>query len=137
MWEEAYDSLIDYTIQFIHLPFTNPLVTAARYYGMLYVSPVIYLLMFLYIINPDAIKRIAYLYVGKMILNLFRQINGYKEGKYIKIWDKEKNLEDNYFLVKFLKEVEGEDLSVNDIIQFLTKSYELVVETERRGAVSD
>lgn len=40
-------------------------------------------------LNEDALYR---LYVGKNILNQFRQDHGYKEGHYIKIWN---GLEDN------------------------------------------
>jgi dimeric dUTPase (all-alpha-NTP-PPase superfamily) len=41
------------------------------------------------------------LYVGKNILNQFRQDHGYKEGSYIKIWDGE---EDNAAMQKMLDE---------------------------------
>lgn len=39
-------------------------------------------------------------YIGKNLLNHFRQENGYKEGTYIKMWDTDK--EDNDFLQEFL-----------------------------------
>ncbi|MFC5473711.1 dUTP diphosphatase [Paraherbaspirillum soli] len=41
-------------------------------------------------------------YVGKNVLNLFRQDNGYKEGTYLKIWPQTgaDSLEDNQVLVK-------------------------------------
>ncbi len=39
------------------------------------------------------------LYVGKNILNKFRQDNGYKDGSYIKIWD---NKEDNVVMQNIL-----------------------------------
>ena len=41
------------------------------------------------------------LYVGKNILNKFRQEHGYKEGTYIKIWNKE---EDNVLMQRILNE---------------------------------
>jgi len=41
------------------------------------------------------------LYVGKNILNKFRQEHGYKEGTYIKIWNKE---EDNVVMQRILNE---------------------------------
>lgn len=41
------------------------------------------------------------LYVGKNILNQFRQDNGYKEGSYIKVWDGE---EDNVIMKKMWEE---------------------------------
>jgi len=42
-------------------------------------------------------KDVYLLYIAKNVLNEFRQENGYKTGKYIKIWDKEGN-EDNDYL---------------------------------------
>lgn len=48
-------------------------------------------------------------YIGKNVLNQFRQANGYKEGTYIKDWATPKehddglNMEDNVVLVKILK----------------------------------
>ncbi len=41
------------------------------------------------------------LYIGKNILNKFRQEHGYKEGTYIKIWNKE---EDNVVMQRVLNE---------------------------------
>jgi hypothetical protein len=38
------------------------------------------------------LEQLYRLYVGKNILNQFRQDHGYKDGSYIKIWD---GLEDN------------------------------------------
>ena len=43
------------------------------------------------------------LYVGKSVLNEFRQNNGYKEGTYIKIWD---GNEDNEVLTSILDHTE-------------------------------
>jgi dimeric dUTPase (all-alpha-NTP-PPase superfamily) len=50
-------------------------------------------------LNLDALYK---LYVGKNILNQFRQDHGYKEGNYIKIWNGE---EDNVTMQKILDEV--------------------------------
>lgn len=47
-------------------------------------------------------------YVGKNVLNFFRQDNGYKDGTYIKIWH---GREDNEHLVDVLDEL---DISLND-----------------------
>ncbi|SHO81367.1 Dimeric dUTPase [hydrothermal vent metagenome] len=52
-------------------------------------------------LNLDSIYK---LYVGKNILNVFRQNNGYKDGTYVKIWN---GREDN--------EVMSEILNSNDI----------------------
>ncbi len=43
-------------------------------------------------------------YVGKNVLNFFRQDHGYKDGSYIKIWDGE---EDNVHLMAVLKELDA------------------------------
>jgi len=48
-------------------------------------------------LDLDALYR---LYVGKNILNRFRQDHGYKEGSYIKIWD---GLEDNVVMQRLLE----------------------------------
>lgn len=52
------------------------------------------------------IKKLFALYYGKNYLNTFRQINGYKEGTYNKIWKVSKNesYEDNYFMYNFVLE---------------------------------
>lgn len=44
-------------------------------------------------------------YVGKNMLNRFRQDNGYKTGTYIKVW---KGLEDNEVLIKVLQSTDTE-----------------------------
>ena len=49
-------------------------------------------------LNLDALYK---LYVGKNILNKFRQDHGYKEGTYIKIWNGE---EDNVTMQRVLEE---------------------------------
>ena len=48
-------------------------------------------------LNLDALYT---LYVGKNILNKFRQDHGYKEGSYIKIWNGE---EDNVIMQRLLE----------------------------------
>lgn len=48
-------------------------------------------------------------YIGKNALNAFRANNGYKEGTYVKIWGGngvDTFLEDNYFLMEYLKTVD-------------------------------
>lgn len=45
-------------------------------------------------------------YVGKNVLNFFRQDHGYKAGSYIKIWDKR---EDNEHLVEVMKSLDSND----------------------------
>lgn len=43
-------------------------------------------------------------YVGKNVLNFFRQDHGYKDGSYIKVWDGE---EDNVHLMALLKQLDA------------------------------
>jgi dimeric dUTPase (all-alpha-NTP-PPase superfamily) len=65
-------------------------------------------------------------YVGKNVLNMFRQDHGYKAGTYIKIWN---GREDNEHLVEVLGTV---DLNIGDVrdslYQSLKARYILVVE---------
>lgn len=58
------------------------------------------------------------LYVGKNILNQFRQDNGYKEGTYIKVWD---GSEDNV-VMKRIWEKNG-DIKPDMLYKELTKAY--------------
>ncbi len=50
-------------------------------------------------------------YVGKNVLNVFRQDHGYKAGTYIKVWD---GREDNEHLVEVLEIVDLESPDVRD-----------------------
>jgi dimeric dUTPase (all-alpha-NTP-PPase superfamily) len=58
------------------------------------------------------------LYVGKNILNQFRQDNGYKEGTYIKIWDGD---EDNVVMQNIFKE--QPDIKPDALYRELAKLY--------------
>ncbi|EDZ61921.1 dUTPase [Sulfurimonas gotlandica GD1] len=58
------------------------------------------------------------LYVGKNILNQFRQDNGYKDGSYIKVWD---GTEDNV-IMKHIWEENG-DIQPDVLYKELTKLY--------------
>lgn len=58
-------------------------------------------------------------YVGKNVLNFFRQDHGYKDGSYVKLWD---GREDNEHLVEIL---EGLDKSAAD---FATQLYDALEE---------
>ncbi len=58
------------------------------------------------------------LYVGKNILNQFRQDNGYKDGSYIKIWAGE---EDNVVMKRVWEE--NENLKPDALYKELTKLY--------------
>jgi len=58
------------------------------------------------------------LYIGKNILNKFRQDHGYKEGTYIKIWNR---LEDNVVMQNIL--TENSNISPDNLYRKLQKSY--------------
>ena len=61
-------------------------------------------------------------YLGKNALNIFRQLNGYKEGSYLKYWSN--NKEDNHFLVKVLVAIQHQkNLSERLIMSELAAIY--------------
>ena len=65
-------------------------------------------------LNLDALYK---LYVGKNILNKFRQDHGYKEGTYIKIWNGE---EDNVTMQSIL---EDDNITPEGLYEALEKAY--------------
>jgi len=65
-------------------------------------------------LNLDALYK---LYVGKNILNKFRQDHGYKEGSYIKIWNGE---EDNVTMQSIL---EDDNITPEGLYASLKKAY--------------
>ena len=72
-------------------------------------------------LNMEGLYR---LYVGKNILNQFRQDNGYKEGSYIKIWAGE---EDNV-VMKRIWEENGGDLKPEALYRELARYYHQMTE---------
>ncbi len=58
------------------------------------------------------------LYIGKNILNKFRQDNGYKDGSYIKIWD---GKEDNVVMQSLLNKQKS--IKPDELYQELKKAY--------------
>ncbi|NNL06321.1 MAG: dUTP diphosphatase [Gammaproteobacteria bacterium] len=62
------------------------------------------------------------IYVGKNVLNMFRQDNGYKEGHYIKMW--QDGREDNEHLADILHSLDSDSTSFkNDIYRALQQAY--------------
>ncbi len=59
-------------------------------------------------------------YIGKNVLNEFRQKHGYKEGTYNKIWNGE---EDNVFLFDILDFTKIDEMSYNKIYSELENTY--------------
>ena len=66
-------------------------------------------------LNLESLYR---LYVGKNILNQFRQDNGYKDGSYIKVWNGE---EDNVVMKRIWEE--NGDIKPDLLYKELTKAY--------------
>ena len=66
-------------------------------------------------LNLETLYR---LYVGKNILNQFRQDHGYKDGSYIKVWNGE---EDNVVMKRIWEE--NGDISPDVLFKELTKAY--------------
>lgn len=66
-------------------------------------------------LNLDALYT---LYIGKNILNKFRQDHGYKEGSYIKIWDGE---EDNVIMQRLLDE--NDNVTPEELYKTLKEFY--------------
>jgi dimeric dUTPase (all-alpha-NTP-PPase superfamily) len=50
-------------------------------------------------------------YVGKNVLNFFRQDNGYKDGSYIKVWN---GREDNEHLVDVVNDLDSDSVTFRD-----------------------
>jgi dimeric dUTPase (all-alpha-NTP-PPase superfamily) len=64
------------------------------------------------------------LYIGKNVLNFFRQDNGYKEGTYMKIW---LGLEDNVRLNRLLEETDPtSETFADDLYDALERTYESI-----------
>jgi dimeric dUTPase (all-alpha-NTP-PPase superfamily) len=60
-------------------------------------------------------------YVGKNVLNFFRQDHGYKDGSYIKVWQ---GREDNEHLVEVVNQLNSNDSSFRDeVYQGLAARY--------------
>ena len=61
------------------------------------------------------------IYVGKNVLNMFRQDNGYKEGTYNKVWN---GREDNEYLADIMKSLNGDSQTFkDDIYAALSQNY--------------
>ena len=61
------------------------------------------------------------IYVGKNVLNMFRQDNGYKEGTYNKIWN---GREDNEYLADIMNELNGDSQTFqSDVYDALSQNY--------------
>lgn len=66
-------------------------------------------------LNLDSLYK---LYIGKNILNSFRQDHGYKDGSYIKVWSGE---EDNVVMSRILDE--SNDITAKELYKRLSAEY--------------
>jgi dimeric dUTPase (all-alpha-NTP-PPase superfamily) len=70
-------------------------------------------------------KELYSLYLGKNILNLFRQSHGYKNGTYIKMWN---GKEDNVIMTNHLKSLlSSNDLTSDNLLELLEVEYDKVI----------
>lgn len=68
-----------------------------------------------------AFDELYEIYVGKNVLNMFRQDNGYKEGTYQKVWS---GREDNEHLADIIDVLDSNSLSFkNDVYDALSEAY--------------
>lgn len=81
--------------------------------------PQFYKLLTVFGMNFDTSDKLFKLYVGKNVLNGFRQDNGYKTGEYIKIWN---GKEDNEVLSELLSNVKADNDDFSNTIYNLLKS---------------
>ena len=63
-------------------------------------------------------ERLYQLYIGKNILNIFRQDNGYKDGSYIKVWN---GKEDNVVMQEILTSNSG--ITPEELYEALEEKY--------------
>jgi len=56
-----------------------------------------------------SIEELYKIYIGKNVLNEFRQDHGYKDGTYVKIWN---GKEDNYYMMETLKNLAAEQVEL-------------------------
>jgi len=71
------------------------------------------------------LERLYRLYVGKNILNQFRQDNGYKDGSYIKVWNGE---EDNVVMKRIWEE--NGDIKPDVLYKELARAYNSLTKSE-------
>lgn len=69
-----------------------------------------------------SIDELYNVYIGKLILNIFRQENGYATGTYVKIWN---GLEDNQVLTEIMEEIQDPKL----IKEALENGYKIRIPT--------
>lgn len=68
-------------------------------------------------------EDIAKLYFGKAVLNNFRQLHGYSEGSYTKIWN---DVEDNVVMQQISDTLSYDDTFEENLLNLLTETYIMV-----------
>lgn len=63
------------------------------------------------------------LYKGKNTLNDFRQLNGYKTGDYVKVWNGE---EDNLYMYNYQTLKSGKVIETHEFMEYFKEQYEKV-----------
>jgi len=109
-----FDSLINFYSEVINL-------NKEEFLDRIFFKKVIRYFVELLYINGYSIEDLIKLYIGKVFLNEYRQLNGYKEGIYKKIWKNGK--EDNYNLIEIIKDLNLEDLEKNKLFKEFDKRY--------------
>ena len=76
---------------------------------------------------PLSFDELFRLYVGKNVLNRFRQAQGYKTGTYLKLWQ---GREDNEHLMELLEELDAPETAADDLYAKLQARYSEAAPTE-------
>jgi dimeric dUTPase (all-alpha-NTP-PPase superfamily) len=113
------ESLLSYNIMFdskLYTPKSNTLLENLKLMSGLFSTGTYNLPLFLTIISQAYLpeKDLFKQYVGKNVLNNFRQDNGYKNGSYVKVWYDGR--EDNEHLVDILENVYIESKTADVLI---------------------
>ncbi len=96
--------------------------------GLLSYAPAVNLLTDILMIGnmlEQSLDDIYKLYIGKYVLNKFRQNNGYKDGTYIKNWN---GVEDNVFMQKEVSKIEDISNIENALFDIIEVEYKKAVE---------
>lgn len=75
-------------------------------------------------VEITSLEKLYKLYIGKNVLNRFRQDLGYKQGKYIKIWN---GKEDNDYMIEKIKDLPIDDNFEISIYAALEDEYKNVL----------
>lgn len=73
--------------------------------------------------NNLSFIELCNLYIGKNALNDFRQLNGYKTGDYVKVWNGE---EDNLYMYNYQTLKSGEVIEKHEFMEYFKEQYEKV-----------